>query len=96
MGDITVYTEEIKKQRNKTNHAIMVKKTLTEEQWIYPDEEPGKLGETKLLSCALRIAVKVMFETYTYEFGDYIYLQEDGGPIGLRFTACLARVRMNY
>ena len=35
-----------------------------------------------------------LFETHTYEFGGKTFLQTDGGPIGLRFTTAIARIRM--
>ena len=69
---------------------------LNEEQCIYPQCEPVEAGENRLMACALRIGVILLFETNTYSFGDDIYLQEDGGPIGLKFTACVARIRKNH
>ena len=70
-------------------------KKLKEDQWIY-GPEPSKGDLKRLMSCALMIVIRFMFETHTYEFNGKLYIQEDGGPIGLRFTHCIARIRMNH
>ena len=33
--------------------------------------------------------------THAYSFGDKLFLQQERGPIGMRFTASLANVTMN-
>ena len=69
--------------------------SLNEKQWIFPSNEPGKLGERYIMAACLRIVVKLVFETHCYSFDGKTYLQDDGGPIGLRFTNHVAKIRMN-
>ena len=70
-------------------------KPVNENQWQFTEVEPGRSGEKLLLAACLRIGITVLFETHCYSFAGHDYLQSDGGPIGLRFTSCIARIRMN-
>ena len=42
----------------------------------------------------MHTAVLTLFRTHTNEFGGNYYLQQHGGPIGLRSTCCIARIVM--
>jgi hypothetical protein len=42
----------------------------------------------------MHTAVLTLFRTHTYNFGGKFYLQQQGGPIGLRSTCCIARIVM--
>ena len=42
----------------------------------------------------VEIAVRTVFQNFTYNFGGQIYLQRDGGPIGNRLTMACSRVVM--
>ena len=61
-------------------------------------EWPGiRLGERdikKLMGSALEVEIKFFFANFTYTFGDVLYIQNFGGPIGARLTMCLARLVM--
>ena len=48
------------------------------------------------MAAAPRIATITLFETHCYSFDGKTFIQDDGGPIGLRFTACIAKIRMNH
>ena len=48
----------------------------------------------KIISLVVEAAVVVCMGTHVYSFGDKIYLQKRGGPIGMRFTASLANLVM--
>ena len=67
----------------------------SEKQWEYAPE-PGRLGTRLLMAAAIRIGVLTVFETHVYAFGGHEFKQSDGGPIGLRFTGVLARIRVNH
>ena len=67
----------------------------SEKQWEYAPE-PGKLGTKLLMAAATRIRVLPVFETHVYAFGGHEFKQSDGGPIGLRFTGVLARIRVSH
>ena len=44
----------------------------------------------------VQIAVITMMNTHLYEFNGVVFLQQAGGPIGLRATCAVARIVMNY
>ena len=47
-----------------------------------------------MMAKVMRTAVLTIFKTHTYHFGEKYYLQEEGGPIGLRSTCSIARLVM--
>ena len=49
-----------------------------------------------IISRVIETAVLVCMNTHVYSFGEDLYLQLSGGPIGMRFTAALANVVMKY
>ena len=48
----------------------------------------------RILAVVIEIAVNTVMSTHVYKFAGKFYLQRDGGPIGLRSTACLAALIM--
>ena len=48
----------------------------------------------KIIAMVVETAVIVCMGTHVYTFGDKVYLQQRGGPIGMRFTASLANLVM--
>ena len=62
-------------------------------KWRWEDvEEPDEPTLRKMLALAYAEGVKTVFQNHTYTFNGKIYLQRDGGPIGLRLTAAVARL----
>ena len=47
-----------------------------------------------IIATVMKIAVLVLFRTHVYEFGGKFFLQQKGGPNGLRSTCCIARIVM--
>ena len=47
-----------------------------------------------VVSRIIEMAVLVCMNTHVYSFGPDLFLQQSGGPIGMRFTAALANVVM--
>ena len=64
------------------------------EQWTFPWIKPGDHAIKLLLAAYLRVTIKLVYETHTYSFGTKNYLQSDGGPIGLRVTNPIAKLRI--
>ena len=44
----------------------------------------------------VQIGVLTVMNTHVYEFNGKLYLQQVGGPIGLRATCAIARIVMNH
>ena len=63
-------------------------------QWEFPNVELTALEKRKVLANVLKIAVLTMFGTHIYTFDNRYYLQQRGGPIGLRATCAVARLTM--
>ena len=65
------------------------------DQWKFPNL--GRLTELEkkmILAHVMRIAVLTMFRTHVYSFENRYFLQQIGGPIGLRGTCAVARLTM--
>ena len=64
------------------------------EQWIFPRVCMSEQTKKLLIATVMKIAVKTMFNTHIYTFDDKYFLQQKGGPIGLRATCATARLAM--
>ena len=47
-----------------------------------------------MIFLALEVGIKASFKLHTYTFGDKLYIQLKGGPIGARLTMAVSRVVM--
>ena len=65
-----------------------------EDQWTFPDVVLTEEERREVLANVVYIGVITMFNTHLYTFGDKVFLQKVGGPIGLRATCAVARVTM--
>ena len=62
-------------------------------QWSFPPNVRLTAREKRMIiASVMKIAVLVLFRTHVYEFGGKFFLQQKGGPIGLRSTCCIARI----
>ena len=64
-------------------------------QWTYPRAKATELQERQIISRCCEIAVRILFEHFTYKFGTTWYQQATGGPIGARITMVVARLVMS-
>ena len=62
--------------------------------WILSSERPDKITIKRMLSHALKIAIKLIMNNHIYQFGNTIKKQSKGGPIGLELTGELANIFM--
>ena len=69
--------------------------TESEENWIFPSVTYTQLEKKMMIATIIQIVVLVMMSTHVYSFDGKIFLQQEGGPIGLRSTCAVARVVMN-
>ncbi|MCP3678952.1 MAG: hypothetical protein GY782_01110, partial [Gammaproteobacteria bacterium] len=67
---------------------------LGSNQWVFPIIAPCKFQLKLLLAACLGIGVRATFRLHTYTFGGKLFQQLSGGPIGLRLTCCVARLRI--
>ena len=65
-----------------------------EEQWCFKTKELTKEQKLEVVARCTEIAVRIIFENFTYNFGGKVYLQQSGGPIGERLTMACSRVVM--
>ncbi len=64
-----------------------------EEKWVEANQ-PRCRQKKRMLALGISEAVRVCLENHTYKVGDRIYLQGEGGPIGLELTGAVSRVFM--
>ena len=62
--------------------------------WYDTRREISEYEKKIIISRVVEIAVLVSMGTHVYSFGNKLYLQASGGPIGMRATASLANVVM--
>ena len=52
------------------------------------------MEKKELVATCVQIMTEALFKHHFYTFGNHIYHQREGGPIGLRGTCAVARVTM--
>ena len=63
------------------------------EKWRWEDTiEPDESTLKEMLALAFAKGVKTVFSGHTCSFNNKVYLQQDGGAIGLPLTAAVARL----
>ena len=80
-------------RRKLTMHSLSV--NSADQDWL-PSAPPNELQQRKLLGLVMTIAVDVIMSNHTFMLGDDVFLQTDGGPIGLEFAGAIARVVMMW
>ena len=65
-----------------------------EEAWLFPGELPPQQRK-KIIGKVLEVAVRTTFRNHIYMYGNKLYRQLKGGPIGLRLTGVVARLVMD-
>ena len=78
-----------------TGVEIMGKESNDENKWIFPKTTPTEKQKRILISRAVEIGVKVLFQNFIYKFNNKLYQQVSGGPIGARITMGAARLVVN-
>ena len=66
----------------------------SDQKWFFPRKNYTNKEEKVIASRVLELAVLVCMGTHAYSFCGHLYLQREGGPIGMRFTASLANLVM--
>ena len=64
------------------------------DKWTKMTRNPTEEEKRIIVSRVVETAILVCMNTHIYQFGEDLYLQQSGGPIGMRFTAALASVVM--
>ena len=65
-------------------------------QWDFPEEKPNQEQIKLIAAIVAEIAIKALFKNFCYYFGGKLYLQSDGGPIGVRATGAAAQLVMEH
>ena len=77
-----------------TGKGPLGKSSNDDELWVFPKAEPTELEKRRLIAACVEIGVKKAFTSHLYSFAGKVYLQQDGGPIGVRLAGAVARVVM--
>ena len=80
--------EGVRRLRRITIRYLHQKKNST--KWL-PARRPGVRQQRRMLALAISFGVKMVMSNHTYKLGDRIYLQAQGGPIGLELTGAVSR-----
>ena len=63
-------------------------------RWGKTRKPVGRQEKMKLLAKFVELSVIEVFGAHVYEFGGRIYVQKDGGPIGLSLSGAIGRTTM--
>ena len=61
-------------------------------KWVFQSQDPTPGEVKKLIALLVKHMMKLAFKGHVYKFGDKIFLQTKGGPIGLRLSGSVARL----
>ena len=59
-----------------------------------PEWSPSKKQRKQMIALALEYGISTVMSNHTYQFDGEVFMQKDGGPIGLELTGAVARVFM--
>ena len=67
-----------------------------EDKWDWKGKRsnPSSLQKKIMIARSMEIAVDTIMSNHLYQFDGKVYMQNDGGPIGLEMTGVLARLVM--
>ena len=65
---------------------VNCKENKEDVKWNFPKAKPTDKQKRQIEARVVEIAVRFLFENFTYRFGGKVYLQQQGGPIGARNT----------
>ena len=82
----------VKKSRRKLTMNCLKAKTA-DTDWL-PATPPDNNQKRKLFGLVMAIGIDIIMSNHTYLLGDQVFLQSDGGPIGLDGSGAIARVVM--
>ena len=99
-NDISQYCPKRKHNRGQpptiTGGAMNKKAEKRYEPWTFPNTPPDKDTTKKMLSEAIKIAIKYIMDKHVYEFDGTTRQQTKGGAIGLELTGELANIFMTW
>ena len=78
-------------RRKLTLHSLQVKTADTD--WL-PSQHPDDNQKRKLFGLVMAAGVDIIMSNHTFMVGDEVFLQSEGGPIGLEFAGAIARAVM--
>ena len=80
-----------RKKTSRVKLTINCLKAKNDDAWWISMDEPEEWQIKKMIGLVVASAVEVCMSSHVYIVGDVIYLQADGGPIGLELTGALSR-----
>ena len=74
--------------------SLLTKKNRDLSNWRIPIDALSEKDKRLAIATMIKISVIVMSKTTCYSFGGSLYIQRTGAGIGLRASACLAKITM--
>ena len=93
-GVADVIPGRVKKTRRQlTMHSLYV--NTADKDWL-PSKTPSEDQKRILLGLVMAIGIDTIMSNHTFMLGDDVFLQSEGGPIGLEATGAIARAVMMW
>ena len=86
----------VPKRKQETNRKITVaylNNRKNDRNWSNP-RAPGHKQKKRMIGLALAVGIQACMESHVYRVGDRVFLQQEGGPIGLELTGAVSRAFM--
>ena len=80
-------------KKKLTMHSLSV--NTADKDWL-PSKAPSEDQKRILLGLVMAIGIDMIMSNHTFMLGDDVYLQSEGGPIGLEATGAIARAVMMW
>lgn len=77
-----------------TAEVIGGEKARLDSKFKKPKSQPTAKQRKTMIALALEYGISAVMRSHTYQFNGEVFLQDDGGPIGLELTGAIARVFM--
>ena len=81
------------RESNKKITINYLQSSKNDENWSKA-RKPGIRQQKKILAMVISKGVELVMSNHTYKVGDDIFLQSEGGPIGLELTGAVSRAYM--
>ena len=62
------------------------------DQWYFPNSNPNEMEIREIAGRLAEVSLKIIFLNFSYSFGEKVYKQKSGGPIGARVSMSAGRL----
>ena len=84
-------TKELGKRRKYTREGEEIESTS---KWVVSRREMSLEEKNRVVAKVIELGIRTTFRNHLYQWGGQTHVQREGGPIGLKLTGVVAKMRM--